>query len=170
MSYALCLKCNHIMDQRHKVGEVCPIRGCWGETILVDENMIPIVAALNNKGYRTSHCCSGHIWEGSVTYIQFEDRLVGVEPPEGFIMDHLHDITDGNNKTRIDNGEDPLYDSKVYSMTYTDKLYDKQKKIYDNLSTLLKWAEGLPENPNRESDEDRKMRKLKKELEKARIS
>lgn len=74
MAY-LCLECN----ETYKMSlDYCPKTSCNGVIIEVDELMLPIIMLLNNKGYITEFCCSGHICEQDnrcYPYITFDSCL-----------------------------------------------------------------------------------------------
>lgn len=59
-------KCNDIelkkeetYENPYKIGE-CLIYGCGGDIVNIDEDMVPIIYIMNDKGYSTKFCCSGH--------------------------------------------------------------------------------------------------------------
>jgi hypothetical protein len=120
----LCLKCKRIYDANLLAGtkssyyKECPDITCGHKAFRIDENMIPIILELNNKGYETEFCCSGHHYEQPDLYIKFGEGVIDVitkgiiegyihELPEPFIIsgnsiradsirvdDYSHDITD----------------------------------------------------------------------------
>ena len=72
MAY-VCLECNEIYTE--KMGR-CPKASCCGEVVEVDELMIPTIIALNEKGYVTDYCCSGHFYDKrSTPYIMFSECM-----------------------------------------------------------------------------------------------
>ena len=73
MAY-LCLDCYEV----YRMGlPYCPKATCNGDTIIeVDELMLPTILLLNQKGYCTEYCCSGHAYEGYYSpYIVFDSFL-----------------------------------------------------------------------------------------------
>lgn len=69
----VCLKCGEIYIERMGC---CPKASCCGEVMAVDELMIPTIIKLNDKGYMTDYCCSGHYYDkGGSPYIAFS-RLI----------------------------------------------------------------------------------------------
>lgn len=57
-------------------GIPCLIKDCPGEVVELDEFIAPAVMNLNEKGYRTRYCCSGHIIANRSPhdfYVSFED-------------------------------------------------------------------------------------------------
>lgn len=71
MAY-LCLACNEIYTDKM---ERCPKASCGCDKVIeVDELMLPIIMELNEKGYATDSCCSGHFYDKySTPYIMFSD-------------------------------------------------------------------------------------------------
>ena len=62
----------------------CPKRGCRGEIVEIDDILVPTIILLNEKGYYTESCCSGHLEEMfTTTYIIFTeivDHIPGLPP------------------------------------------------------------------------------------------
>ena len=48
---------NQLMDQ---YGYQCPLRNCGGDVVEIDELLCKTIYRLNNKGYTTRFCCTGH--------------------------------------------------------------------------------------------------------------
>jgi hypothetical protein len=72
MAY-VCLECGEIYTERM---ERCPKASCYGEVAEVDELMIPTIIKLNDKGYITDYCCSGHFYDKcSTPYIMFSECM-----------------------------------------------------------------------------------------------
>ena len=71
MAY-LCLACNEIYTEKM---DHCPKASCgYDEVVEVDELMLPIIMELNEKGYATDSCCSGHFYDKyNAPYIMFSD-------------------------------------------------------------------------------------------------
>ena len=67
MAY-VCLECGEIYTEKMAR---CPKASCYGRVVEIDELMIPTIIALNDKGYVTDFCCSGHFYDRNVPYIFF---------------------------------------------------------------------------------------------------
>lgn len=66
MAY-MCMECYEIYDGQM---QMCPKANCAGEIVEIDELMIPTIKMLNEKGYMTEFCCSGHTYDnGCNTYV-----------------------------------------------------------------------------------------------------
>ncbi|MED1125399.1 hypothetical protein [Bacillus atrophaeus] len=65
---------------------LCPKRGCRGDVVEIDDILVPTIILLNQKGYYTESCCSGHLEDLTRTsYIIFNEvveKLPSV--PRGF--------------------------------------------------------------------------------------
>lgn len=74
MAY-LCMSCLQVYKDNLKH---CPKADCYGKVEEIDELMLPIIKTLNEKGYKTDFCCSGHVYEnkfGSCPYILLNDSI-----------------------------------------------------------------------------------------------
>lgn len=136
MAKFLCLDCFDVYDSEmlnDKFFDVyegmCPKSNCNGKTICLDELMIPIIKILNQKGYTTKFCCSGHYPGYNRTYIMFEDYIKIPSLPNGFYFDN----SDANVVIR---SKTPFSESDM------SDFYE----ICDRIKTLTKWGEELPEN------------------------
>jgi hypothetical protein len=72
--------------------QLCPKRLCSGRLRDIDELLLPTIRMLNQKGYTTSYCCSGHFSEGkeAAGYITFAiDNTTKMcrSLPKGFKVD-----------------------------------------------------------------------------------
>ena len=62
----LCLECGEIYDSDWLFKRIrseyiqCPKTNCVGTLFEVDELLLPTIKILNEKGYSTKFCCSGH--------------------------------------------------------------------------------------------------------------
>ncbi|MCM1214985.1 MAG: hypothetical protein NC548_10750 [Lachnospiraceae bacterium] len=59
----------------------CPKCLFSGDFITVDNDIAGVVSRLNNKGYITTGCCSGH---GKRAYIKFRQDVVPTSTPDGW--------------------------------------------------------------------------------------
>lgn len=72
MAY-VCMDCYEVYDMELKY---CPKATCGGtEVVEIDDLMMPIIIELNQKGYCTDYCCSGHSYNYSAPYVAF-NRLI----------------------------------------------------------------------------------------------
>lgn len=130
----LCLDCGDVYDSsRININELfeyvyCPKTNCDGMLIEVDELLIPTIKVLNQKGYITKYCCSGH-YDGqhSNSYIMFDDGITLPSLPKGFTMEE-HD------------GRTVIRSARPFRQPTFGDFY----KICDDAKTLLKWADKLP--------------------------
>lgn len=142
----MCLTCFQIYDDsiektktiyRGKNNEwieviSCPKADCLtGEVVYIDELILPVIKLLNEKGYRTKHCCSGHIYNENDCYVIFEAYVKELPNiPEGF---------------SLTKGED---DCLILSYDFNNKVWSKER--YKNIlavnNRLFEWAEKLPKN------------------------
>lgn len=107
----------------------CPKTDCGGELIEIDELLIPAVWMLNQKGYMTESCCSGHYASNSCrTYIKFE---VGIDVPS---------VPDGFKKERI--GGHVIIESFISFGKHDLKGFCQ---ICDSAKILAQWADSLPD-------------------------
>ena len=56
----MCMECYEVYDCSM---EFCPKSGCDGSVFEIDELMLPTIKMLNEKGYLTEYCCSGHVYD-----------------------------------------------------------------------------------------------------------
>jgi hypothetical protein len=132
----VCLECWQVFDYRivPGLGEggCCPVKGCFGEIIDLDENFIPVIRLLNEKGYETRFCCSGHVWddvpETIHAYIAFQDyvKKEELEPlPKGWKFNEPE--------------EGPIIRAE-YRASDPVRI---QLAILDGVKAVAKWALGL---------------------------
>lgn len=125
----LCLSCYEILEEakhlryipyKNKVGgyHICP--KCGGEIVEIDDFILPTIILLNQRGYKTLHCCSGHPNENiSNCYIKFDESIQLPSIPKGFRKQP-------NNTIR-----------KMFQNP-------RQSEITQTAIDLLKWAVNLP--------------------------
>ena len=73
MAY-VCMECYEVY--RTNLG-YCPKVSCYGsEVVEIDDLMLPIIIELNQKGYCTDYCCSGHAYvDNNAPYILFSNFM-----------------------------------------------------------------------------------------------
>ena len=128
----LCLNCFEVYSNEYRYDRrdynFCPKLGCDGEVVEIDELMIPVIKTLNEKGYCTEYCCSGHYGDGYTnTYIKFSEWVeLPEELPDGFVYEER-----GN----------------VIRKNYVDNLHPNQKyiEILNTTKVLIEWADNLPD-------------------------
>ena len=128
----LCLNCFEVYSNEYRYDRrdynFCPKLGCDGEVVEIDELMIPVIKTLNEKGYCTEYCCSGHYRDGYTnTYIKFSEWVeLPEELPDGFVYEER-----GN----------------VIRKNYVDNLHPNQKyiEILNTTKDLIEWADNLPD-------------------------
>lgn len=69
----MCMGCYEIYN-----GDLgmCPKANCEGEVVEIDELMVPAIRLLNEKGYMTEFCCSGHVYDNGCTSYVLLDSLM----------------------------------------------------------------------------------------------
>lgn len=132
----LCLSCGEIYSSEYlRIDEYadfafCPKSNCIGKIVEVDELLLPTIKILNEKGYTTKYCCSGH-WSGQLPngYIMFDEGIDVPNLPKGFIREvsGIDSIT-----IRSD-------------MARRKPTLNDFKKICDNAKVLVDWADNLPQ-------------------------
>lgn len=134
----LCLDCYEI----YKIPlQNCPKASCNGQVIEVDELMLPIIILLNQKGYYTEFCCSGHIYEGKecYPYIAFDSYLNQV-----LSNDEFKNLFKGLPECWVVEEGNSLNQMILRSHIISDDIIEMQKKIsYVNLK-LLEFVNTLP--------------------------
>ena len=127
----LCLNCFEVYSNEYRYDRrdynFCPKLGCDGEVVEIDELMIPVIKTLNEKGYCTEYCCSGHYGDGYTnTYIKFSEWVeLPEELPDGFVYEER-----GN----------------VIRKNYVDNLHPNEKyiEILNTANDPIEWADNLP--------------------------
>lgn len=130
----VCMECFEIYDKRFlndRYDEIpCPKEDCSGDVVELDELIAPTIILLNEKGYCTKFCCSGHWYSHSSTvYIFFFDDCVPPYIPKSFKWD---DYREPINTMRA------RYDEKSDESKY-DFVVRMNKELFE-------WAINLPEN------------------------
>jgi hypothetical protein len=77
--------------------DYCPKKSCDGDVVEIDDDLVPIIVQLNEKGYLTEYCCSGHAGSEFVdpsTYIMFVPQVkkeLFTNIPAGFKLENAQD-------------------------------------------------------------------------------
>lgn len=107
-------------------------RKCLRNLESFDVQMLDIITELNNKGFETSYCCSGH-GRGDI-YIDFKDRELSITTPNGFRVTNTH----GSNVLRsipchmvLGKKRNQIEDFEVFEMWE------------QNMATLRDWVQKL---------------------------
>jgi len=131
----VCMSCFEKYDSRfleniNQYGEIyCPKYDCHGDIVELDELIAPTIILLNQKGYITKFCCSGHWYEMSSTpYIFFYEDCVPDTIPESFKWDE-HKEFNSTMRARYEPNE---VESKY------DWVFRVNKELYE-------WAKDLEE-------------------------
>ena len=88
----VCMYCGEVYNKdnivfdKYNEWNQCPKANCDGYIVDIDEEILPHIMLLNNKGYATQYCCQGHL-NNSVArlYILFENIYYFDDLPKGFI-------------------------------------------------------------------------------------
>jgi hypothetical protein len=148
MSY-VCLNCWEVYDntvEKMKINTYtengllmptifCPKSDCAiGNIVEIDELYIPVIKYLNEKGYMTKYCCSGHIYSSCTeSYIVFHESVTGLPSiPEGACIEKDKTIK--------------IYFEYPENAAETELYY----QILDNARKMMKWVNELPirDKPN----------------------
>jgi len=130
MDIGICDSC-YIRFDLIDASEQCPILGCDGETIVIDDLMMDTIEVLWRKGYETQYCCSGHITEVSFhCYIRFVSKTVFGDSPHGF--------------TYVP-GESQLYCSVSEDQWSAMNYLDRMNRLCEANTELYNWANKLKE-------------------------
>lgn len=139
MAY-ICLDCYEVYkDSAMKESESdwynkpCPKIRCGGYVVEVDELLLLSIKLLNQKGYITKFCCSGHTYESICnSYISFEDYVELPNLPKGYIDDVDRYPEHHTEKTNV---------IRKYFKGMSE--IELQQEIFESAIDVLKWAESL---------------------------
>ena len=116
-----------------------------GKTVFVDNfidpNILPILTALNRKGFVTEFSCEGHVervedndFEQSVAYIKFK------HPEQRAVLERYPLISpweDGSERNII-------VDKEIIEQVFIIDCPDTSTTIRSRMAALRRWANGLP--------------------------
>lgn len=130
----VCTKCfeiyniNNIKKPFDLKEYFCPKINCTGEIHEIDELIYEAIKILNQKGYKTKHCCSGHLYDEPIqTYISFEKNIVIPSVPNNFGFNY-----EGNVIRKI------LDDYK------NKNLSERLNYVIETHKDILDWVNDLP--------------------------
>lgn len=159
--YALCLSCFEVFNpsvfDENVQHNICPKMSCANEIILVDENLIPIIVELNQKGYYTRNCCSSHTWHQDL-YIEFQDDIDLPDPPVGFSLEHqsiyrsptciemFEMIKDRTPNLSVAGFRNTIRADRIGLENHIEGLSDMERQMntFENILTLGVWVNKLP--------------------------
>ena len=140
MAY-MCMGCYEIYN-----GDLgmCPKASCEGEVVEIDELMVPAIRLLNEKGYMTEFCCSGHVYDDGCTAYVCLDQLMS-EIFEDEDIEQMKKILPETWEIEIDSF-DRLNFRHVLNKDYEHEFYvDTYEDILKANSDFLHFVQQLPE-------------------------
>ena len=135
----VCTECWQLYENYTGVvrdGHPCPKMRCGGRIADIDELLLPAIILLNEKGYCTEYCCSGHFHQvryGSayIAFAEFVERKSFSSLPKGFKMD-----------------KDPSKKSVVIRREFKTKDQHKlHRQVTESAIDVMNWAMGLKALP-----------------------
>lgn len=108
----------------------CPRVHCvGGDVVKLDEMIAPSIILLNQKGYFTKYCCSGH-WYKASSYIYFEEGFrPEKELPKPFVWEYVNKEKGYN----IMRAECEVKDETIFAYNW----------VYETNKDLFKWVNSL---------------------------
>lgn len=143
MKYYLCLDCFKIYDGDLLKYPYCPDLDCNSsdqQLVEIDELMIYPIIKLNQLGYYTRFCCSGHAYNDCLsTYIMFDSGYMPSTIPEGWVKD----------------GSCIRYRPPEDKEWYNISTKKRQTIIFKAMKKLYDWCDNLEPCPYEEQLEQR---------------
>jgi hypothetical protein len=134
---SMCIDCFEPDRRKYRYSQVC--KKCEGELVEIDENFLAPIAILNQKGYYTDYCCSGHCFDKDLphdAYISFSKGIKIPNLPRNY-------QTDKERYPFIKYNDDKVC---IRSKFISNNLYDAQKEILQSSLDVLEWAFQLPDH------------------------
>ena len=153
----LCLGCGEVYDESiatennllgYQTGSAmyaCPKINCHCATVEVDDFLVSTIRNLNNLGFNTLACCSGHTQDSCVqfgndvnSYILMSGEIWGEDIPH-YIFEELETTLPEDFKLEFS----PLDDEMRFSIRRTVRCEDEadaMMAIADNCGALLDWT------------------------------
>lgn len=136
----VCLECWEVYYNEQ---DFCPKRSCHGSPVAeIDELMLPTIKILNEKGYSTTNCCAGHVYDDCCyPYIAFHEYLR---------QDILEDDELKEIFSNLPEGWELEIDDERWSFCLRNHIPESDMIImYENIAkanlALLKYVEKLPD-------------------------
>lgn len=130
----MCLNCFKVYAPTRKI----PCGNCGSNLVKIDELYIAIIKLLNEKGYTTAYCCSGHIYEKlPQSYILFGYGIKLPSLPEGYVIDR-------EAHTVVESSKDITEIRRDFYLNSYESEVELQKDILKSALVVLEWAESLP--------------------------
>ena len=140
MAY-MCMGCYEVYDWNM---EMCPKTGCEGNIVEIDELMLPIIKMLNQKGYITEYCCSGHVYgNGSSSYICLREFVT--EVLEENEINQIKEELPKSWSMEIDQYNRLSFRHMIYAAYEQEYEVEKYEDILMTNLEFIKFVEQLPE-------------------------
>lgn len=140
MSY-MCMGCYEVYDR--PLG-YCPKPSCYCDVVEIDELILPTIKILNEKGFCTTNCCSGHVYDnGCNIYVAFNSFLMDIFNKDE-INEMFKDLPTGWSLSFNDNdGGFTVQHMMDYTLRERNDIALYEEIVTANLS-LLKFVQTLP--------------------------
>lgn len=139
MAY-MCMGCYEVYDR--DLG-YCPKPACYCDVAEIDELILPAVKILNEKGFATTNCCSGHIYDnGCNIYISFH-RFLTEDLGVDVIKEMFNNLPESWNLEFEEDGRFVLQHMMDYMLREKDEVALYEEIVSVNLE-LLKFVKKLP--------------------------
>lgn len=111
---------------------------CGGDIVEIDDLIFPAIFELNKKGWKTTNCCSEHLYNfhGPFnTYLSFKKEDAPPTTPEGFVKEESAD----KEKSSV-----AMYYTYNYEEFQMKNYLQRLSTIYEVNYKLAEWAMSLP--------------------------
>lgn len=136
------LNLNWCDDEQYK----CPKSNCGDLNVVeIDDLLLPIIKELNQKGYMTEFCCSGHNYDYENdycnTYISFQEDCLPNIIPDGFVVEDKEYYEKQNWDLLKFYNEDMICIRKRHK-GFNNEL-DLHKNLLKTIDGLIEWVKKL---------------------------
>ena len=130
----MCLTCFKVYASTRRG----PCGNCSRNLVKIDELYVVIIKILNQKGYTTTYCCSGHTYAKlPQSYILFGEGIKLPSLPDGYVIDYeAHTI--------FESSKDIMEIRRDFYLTSYENEIELQKDILKSALVVLEWAISLP--------------------------